>query len=61
MSMQTALRKAGATAAAWVPDALMIGGATAVSCGLGLVYLPAGIVVGGVFALVAGWLLARGA
>jgi hypothetical protein len=39
----------------------MVSGAGAVSFGAGLVYSPAGWVVGGVFALVAGWLLSRGA
>ena len=42
-----------------LPDALMIVGATAVSTGVGLVYMPAGLMVGGLFLLGAGWLLAR--
>jgi hypothetical protein len=46
--------------AGWIPDALMAGGAAAVSHGASLVYQPAGFVVGGVFLLAAGWLLARG-
>lgn len=43
-----------------VPDALMVGGAAAVAIGAGQVYAPAGWIVGGTFALVAGWLLSRG-
>lgn len=44
---------------AWAPDALMVAGACAIAYGAGLVYLPAGFVAGGGFALAAGWLLAR--
>ena len=44
----------------WVPDILMCAGACTVSFGVGLVHLPAGVVMGGGFALAAGWLLARG-
>lgn len=44
-----------------LPDALMVGGATGISYGAGMVYLPAGWIVGGLFGLAAGWLLARGA
>lgn len=46
--------------AGWIPDTLMTGGAGAVSYGVSLVYQPAGVIVGGVFLLAAGWLLARG-
>lgn len=46
--------------AGWGPDALLVAGAGAVSGGVGLVYLPAGLVVAGLFLLAAGWLLARG-
>lgn len=45
----------------WLPDMLMLGGAGAVSYGVGLVYAPAGYVMGGAFSLAAGWLLAKGA
>jgi hypothetical protein len=45
----------------WLPDALMVVGASAIAYGAGLVYLPAGFVVGGGFALAAGWLLSRSA
>ena len=46
---------------AWTPDVLMLAGAAAVAYGAGLVYQPAGFIVGGAFALAAGWLLARSA
>jgi hypothetical protein len=53
------LRNAATLAAGWVPDALMTAGAGAVAGGAGMVYAPAGWIVGGLFALVGGWLLAR--
>ena len=43
----------------WLPDALMVSGASAIAYGAWLIYAPAGFVVGGGFALVGGWLLAR--
>jgi hypothetical protein len=55
------LKNIAVRAADWLPDALMVGGAGAVSFGAGQVYAPAMWVVGGVFALVAGLVLARGA
>jgi hypothetical protein len=61
MSMKDKLQAARAVAASWLPDALMIAGAGGVSCGAGLVYLPVGWIVAGLFALAAGWMLARGA
>lgn len=45
----------------WLPDALLLSGASAIAYGAGLVYLPAGFIVGGGFALAAGWLAARSA
>lgn len=42
-----------------VPDALLVGGAAAVSFGAGLIYVPAGWIVGGLFALVGGVLTAK--
>lgn len=47
-------------AASWLPDVLMLAGAGAVSVGAGMVYPPAGWIVGGLFALIAGYMLARG-
>lgn len=61
MNIKDKLQAARAVAAGWLPDVLMVAGAGAVSYGSSMVYLPAGWMVGGVFALVAGWLTARGA
>ena len=60
--MNTAEKFKAARAAAGdlLPDVLMIGGAAAVSVGAGMVYSPAGWIVGGLFALAAGWIGARG-
>ena len=55
------LLKAGEIASAWLPDALMAGGAAAVAFGAGLVYLPDGFITGGSLAIAAGVLAARGA
>lgn len=44
-----------------IPDALMVGGAAAVSYGASIIYLPAGWIVGGVLAIAGGALAARGA
>lgn len=43
----------------WTPDLLMVVGAGAVAYGSGLIYLPAGFIVGGLLAGAVGWLLAR--
>lgn len=42
-----------------MPDALMVAGAAGVSIGAYMVYAPAGFIVGGLFALAAGWLTAK--
>ena len=59
----TALRAvfaAGANMAGGVaPDALILGGISAVSYGAWLVFEPAGFIVGGVFSLLGGALIAR--
>lgn len=55
------LKALAARAAGLVPDALLVGGAGAVSFGAGMVYLPAGWIVGGLFALAGGWMTAKGA
>lgn len=44
-----------------IPDALMVGGAAAVSYGASMIYLPAGWIVGGALAIAGGALAARGA
>jgi len=59
--MKKHLQRIAATAAEWMPDALMAGGAGAVAYGAGLIYPPAGWMVGGVLAIAGGVLLARGA
>lgn len=43
-----------------LPDAMLLGGAASVAYGAGLIYAPAGYIVGGVLLLAAGW-LTRGA
>jgi hypothetical protein len=40
-----------------IPDALILLGLTAVALGAGLIYLPAGLVVGGAAAVGLGWVL----
>lgn len=59
--MKQKLQTFAAKAATWAPDVLLVAGAGAVSCGAGMVYEPAGWIVGGLFALAAGWLLSKGA
>jgi hypothetical protein len=59
MSIADKLRPAFAWAGTALPDALMVAGAGSVSAGAGMVYQPAGWMVAGVFALVAGVMLAR--
>lgn len=58
--MREQIRSALAAAKSWLPDVLMMSGASGISYGAALVYEPLGYVVGGVFALVAGVVLARG-
>jgi len=60
MNIKDKLQAARAVAAGWLPDVLMVAGAGAVSAGAGMVYVPAGWIVGGVFALFAGYMSARG-
>lgn len=40
-------------------DVFGIAGAVTVAAGAGMIYLPAGVIVAGLFLLVAAWLLAR--
>jgi hypothetical protein len=58
--MNEAPNTLAAQAANWLPDALMTAGAGAASYGAWMVYPPAGFIVGGLFGLAAGWILARG-
>ena len=43
-----------------IPEALLLGGAVAITYGVASVYRPAGWVIGGLLALAAGWRLGRG-
>ena len=43
-----------------ISDALVIIGGIAVSVGVGLLHVAAGIIVGGALAMVFGWLIGRG-
>lgn len=61
MTIKDKLQTAASAAAGFLPDALMLAGAGGISYGAWLVYVPAGYVVGGLFALAAGVVLARGA
>jgi hypothetical protein len=44
-----------------LPDVLLAGGGIAIAVGAGMVYPPAGFIVGGMISMAAGWLIARGA
>jgi len=59
MKMQEKLLAIRSLVAAWLPDGLMVGGAAAVSYGTWLVHSPAGYIVAGVLAIVAGIMAAR--
>ena len=43
-----------------LPTILLVLGATAVSCGVAMIYLPAGVIAAGTLAIVGGVLLIRG-
>lgn len=43
-----------------VSDSLMVGGAAAVSYGVALLNLAAGIIIGGLLAIAYGWMIGRG-
>ena len=43
-----------------ISDVLLVAGGTAVSIGAGMVYIAAGVIVGGVLAMAFGWLIALG-
>lgn len=55
------LKQAMNTAAGLLPDAMLVAGAGAVSFGVGQVHQPSGVIVAGLFSMVAGWLMARSA
>lgn len=43
-----------------LPTSLLVLGAVAVSCGIGMIYFPAGIIAAGALAIIGGVLLIRG-
>lgn len=43
-----------------ISDCLLVGGGVAVSLGLGLLHIAAGVIAGGFFAIAYGWLIAQG-
>lgn len=43
-----------------ISDCLLVAGGTAVSIGVGLLHIAAGIIAGGVMAIIYGWLIAKG-
>lgn len=43
-----------------ISDSLMVVGGVAVSVGLGMLHVAAGIIAGGILAMVFGWLIGRG-
>lgn len=59
MTTKDKLKAARSAAVGLLPDALLVGGAVAIAAGAGMVYEPAGYIVGGLLALVAGYLLAK--
>ncbi len=48
------------TAGDMLPTGLLVLGAVAVSCGIGLIFLPAGVIAAGVLMITGGVLLIRG-
>ncbi len=43
-----------------ISDRCLVGGAIAVSVGVGLIHIAAGIIAGGVLAILYGWLISQG-
>ncbi len=43
-----------------LPTGLLVLGAVSISCGIGLIYLPAGMIAAGVLSILGGVLLIRG-
>lgn len=42
-----------------LPDALMVLGGGSIAFGAGLIYMPAGFIIGGILAIAAGYMVAR--
>lgn len=54
------MRKALKRVASGVPDALWLMGLTAIAAGIGLIYLPAGVIAAGLSACFVGYAMAGG-
>lgn len=54
--MKKLLKQLGAA----LPSLLLTLGAAALAVGAGMIFVPAGVLTGGVLSLAAGWLLVRG-
>ncbi len=55
-----AMKRLLKTASDMLPTGLLVLGAVAVSCGIGLIYFPAGVIAAGALAIIGGVLLIRG-
>lgn len=60
MNIRDKLMSARTWAASHTADALLAGGAVSIAAGAGMVYQPAGYIVGGLLAMAGGWILAGG-
>lgn len=58
--LRNAVRGIGKGLSAMLPTMLLVLGAVAVSCGVAMIYLPAGVITAGVLAVIGGVLLIRG-
>lgn len=58
--LRNALRGVGKRLSAMLPTMLLVSGAVGVSCGVAMIYLPAGVIAAGVLAIIGGVLLIRG-
>ena len=59
MRLKKYLTATRSAVAGWLPDGMMLAGFGSVSYGCGLVYVPAGFIVGGGLLLLAGVVAAR--
>ena len=58
--LKDAVNGIGKGLSAMLPTILLVLGAVAVSCGVAMIYLPAGVISAGVLAIIGGVLLIRG-
>lgn len=54
------MKKLLKTLSAMLPTVLLVSGTVAVSCGVAMIYLPAGLITAGALAIIGGVLLIRG-